>query len=83
MTIQGFAFHPASDTVKVGTTVTWTNTDSAPHSVQWSNHAFPTSSLLMSGGGSASYSQTFNTAGTYNYICGVHNYMTGKVIVTS
>lgn len=31
VTIQNFAFSPPSVTVPVGTTVTWTNQDSAPH----------------------------------------------------
>ena len=33
VTIQNFAFNPPSITVKVGTTVRWTNQDSATHSV--------------------------------------------------
>src|SRR4051794_2408029 len=31
--IQGYAFTPASMTVHVGDTVTWTNNDTAPHTV--------------------------------------------------
>jgi len=80
--IQNFSFKPQVETVKVGTTVMWTNTDTAGHSVQWANSAFPTSQIMHAGTSTASYSQTFNTAGTYNYVCGIHPFMTGKVVVT-
>jgi len=33
VSIQGFAFNPATLTIKAGTTVTWTNEDSAPHTI--------------------------------------------------
>jgi plastocyanin len=80
--IKNFAFVPKTITVKVGTTVTWTNEDNVQHSVQWNNNAFPTSALLLAGTSTDTYSHTFTTAGTFNYICGVHNFMTGTVVVT-
>ncbi len=80
--IKNFAFQPQTLTVKAGTTVTWTNQDSTPHTVQFSDKSIPTSANLSAGGGQSTYSHTFAAAGTYPYICGIHNYMTGTVKVT-
>lgn len=78
--IKNFAFVPQTITVKAGTTVTWVNEDAVAHSVVADHDTFPSSSLLDHG---AHYAHTFNTAGTYPYICGVHPFMTGTVVVTS
>jgi len=40
VTIQNFAFSPATLTVKVGDTVTWTNQDSAGHSATADDNSF-------------------------------------------
>lgn len=74
--IMDFAFNPDAITVSKGTTVTWTNKDSAPHTV--TGTAF-TSETLSQG---QSYSYTFNEAGTFEYHCNIHPSMLGKVIVT-
>jgi plastocyanin len=76
-------FIPAEVTVSVGDTVTWSNDDSAAHTV---TSGTPTdgpdgtfdSSLFMAG---TTFSYTFDTAGEYNYFCMVHPWMTGKVNV--
>ena len=76
VTIVKFSFNPETITVAVGTTVTWTNQDlDTPHIVKFSDGA---SGLLKQG---SSYSRSFSTPGVYTYQCGVHPYMTGKVIV--
>ncbi len=80
VTIQNFAFQPANVQVKVGTTVTWTNQDTAPHTVTFRDSSLKSSALLQKG---ESYSYTFTTAGTYSYYCDVHEAMTGQVIVTA
>jgi amicyanin len=79
--IKNFAFSPADITVKVGTKVTWTNSDSTPHTVtaDTSSADAPSSEQLGSG---QSYSFTFTKAGTYTYHCELHPNMTGKVVVT-
>ncbi|MDQ2727735.1 MAG: cupredoxin family copper-binding protein [Actinomycetota bacterium] len=82
VTIKNFTFQPQALTVKVGTTVTWTNQDSTPHTVQFSNKSVPTSADLSAGGGQSTYSHTFTAPGTYPYICGIHNDMTGTIKVT-
>ena len=73
--IQNFAFNPQETTVKKGTTVTWTNNDSAPHQIK--SASFNSSQL----GKGQSFSFTFNDAGTFDYSCAIHPSMTGKIIV--
>ena len=77
--IKNFAFVPQTITVKTGTTVTWVNEDSVVHTVAPDHNAFPASPDLNNGD---KYSHTFTSAGTFSYLCGVHNYMTGTVVVT-
>ena len=75
--ISGFEFESNRITIKVGDTVTWTNHDSASHSVVADDGSFKSSSLKND----ASFSQIFDTPGTYSYHCGFHSSMTGTVIV--
>jgi plastocyanin len=75
--ISGFAFNPGSVTIQVGDTVIWTNNDSASHNVKADDGSFASSTL----GNGASFSYTFNTAGTFTYKCGFHANMLGTVIV--
>lgn len=79
VTIDDFAFAPASITVPVGSTVTWTNKDEEPHNVI-SNDGTTFHSPGMGTGGT--YSFTFPTAGTFDYVCGIHPMMHGTVVVT-
>ncbi|WP_050997403.1 MULTISPECIES: plastocyanin/azurin family copper-binding protein [Frankia] len=77
--IQNFAFSPATVTVKVGTTVTWTNQDSEPHTVTAKSGPGPDSPTLDQG---ATYQYTFTKAGQYAYLCTIHPFMVGTVVVT-
>ncbi|HLG62304.1 MAG TPA: cupredoxin family copper-binding protein [Ktedonosporobacter sp.] len=77
ITIANFAFAPASLTVKVGTKVTWTNNDSATHTVTDLKGAFDSGDLPTG----QSFSFTFTKAGTYNYHCAIHSSMTATIIV--
>jgi len=80
VTIQNFAFSPANITVKKGTTVTWTNKDSTPHTVvETDGQDGPVSDNLANG---KSYSFTYNNVGTYKYHCSIHPNMVGTVTVT-
>lgn len=79
VTIKNFAFAPASITVKKGTTVTWTNEDSAEHNAFSAQDGGPKGRLLSKG---ESYSFTFDKVGTYSYICEPHPHMKGTVTVT-
>ena len=75
--IEGFAFAPATVTVTVGDTVTWTNRDSAAHTATADDDSFDTGNL----GQGASGTVTFDTAGTFAYHCSIHTNMTGSVVV--
>lgn len=75
--ISGFAFAPATVTVSVGTTVTWTNKDSVPHTVTTQDTLFDSGNLSRG----ATFSYTFDQSGTFEYYCTIHPRMTGKVIV--
>jgi plastocyanin len=77
VTIAGFAFSPATVTVSVGDTVTWTNNDAATHSATANGGSFDTGNI----GNGASDSVTFDTAGTFAYHCSIHAAMTGTVVV--
>lgn len=73
--IEGFAFRPDSLTIAPGTTITWTNQDSVAHTIA----IVGTESPILSKGDSWSY--TFDTGGTFDYICGIHPYMKGQIVV--
>ncbi len=75
--IVNFTFSPATTTVHVGDTITWSNSDSAPHTATAKDGSFDTG-ILMKG---QSASHTFTHAGTFAYICSVHPYMHGTVVV--
>jgi plastocyanin len=77
--IVNFVFEPKSLTVKAGATVTWTNQDTAVHSIKdTSAQATPVSPDLGKG---ETFSITYGQPGSYSYICGIHQYMTGSVQV--
>jgi len=76
-TISDFQFTPATLTVHVGDTITWTNNGPAPHSATAYDHSFDTGLLQKR----QSASHTFTTAGTFTYFCTVHPYMHGTVVV--
>jgi len=76
VTISGFAFAPASVTVRVGEGVTWRNQDGTAHTAT-SGTAWTTGDIAPG----ASATITFQKAGTFDYICAIHPTMTGRVVV--
>ena len=64
--------------IGVNNTVTWTNYDVSAHTVTSTNNMFD-SGNINSG---ESYTHTFTAAGTYQYYCIYHPWMTGTVVVT-
>jgi plastocyanin len=78
VTIQGFAFHPASLTVKTGTKVTFTNEDSTIHNATSGPESTFSSGSLNKG---QSFTFTFTKPGTYTYTCTIHPFMKGTVTV--
>jgi plastocyanin len=77
VTIDNFTFAPAELTVAVGTTVTWKNHDDIPHSVVERTQKFRSKALDTDD----SFSFTFTSAGSYDYFCGLHPHMVGRIIV--
>jgi plastocyanin len=79
VTMGDFFFSAASVTVNVGDTVTWHNSGQAPHTATADDGSFDTGTV--NSGGSASH--TFNSPGTFSYICTIHPNMKGTVRVLS
>jgi plastocyanin len=77
VSLVNLAFSPATLTVKVGTTITWTNNDSMTHTVTSDNGVFDSGNLTPG----QTFSYTFNNAGTFTYHCVIHSYMKGTIIV--
>jgi plastocyanin len=76
--IAGFAFKPDVLFITAGDTVTWTNRDSAQHSVLFLSGLGQTENFGLG----QSSSLRFVAPGTYKYICGLHGQsMSGTVVV--
>src|SRR5262245_2472979 len=71
------AYTPDEVDVSVGTTVTWTNTDSTAHT-STSDGAGWNSGVVNPGG---QFLFTFQSAGTFAYHCAIHPGMVGTVVV--
>jgi plastocyanin len=67
--------------IGVNNTVTWTNHDSAAHTV--TSSIYPACGFFDSGnmGSGATYTHTFTVSGTYQYYCKYHSWMTGAIVV--
>jgi plastocyanin len=82
------AFQPNPVQVSVGSTVTWTNDDSQPHTVVSGQNAQPDGKFdsspnfnpLIAPG--QTFSHTFTEAGQYPYYCALHPNMVGTVSVS-
>jgi plastocyanin len=79
VSIQGFAFHSSAITVPVGSTITWTNQDAAPHTATAKDGSFDTGTLKQG----QAMTLTFSKVGTYAYYCQFHPFMNGTVVVTA
>jgi len=75
--IQNMAFNPATITVTAGTTIKWTNKDGVTHTVTSDTGVFDSGNMTAN----ATFSFSFQTAGTFQYHCTIHPSMTAKVIV--
>lgn len=75
--IAGFTFDPEVVTVATGSTVVWTNEDDAVHSI--SDRARGAESADMAQ--DDVYELTYDEPGQHPYVCGIHEYMRGTVIV--
>jgi plastocyanin len=77
VTIEGFAFNPTTIKVAPGTTVRWTQKDSAPHTVTSDRGVFDSKNMNQG----QSFTFKFETAGKFDYICSYHPSMKGSVDV--
>jgi plastocyanin len=79
--IRDFSFTPASLTVKVGTTVRWTNQGPSGHTTTSDTGVWQSTTLSAPGGGGGygspgsaggTFNFTFTQAGTFPYHCSLH-----------
>jgi plastocyanin len=77
LTIDNFTFKPDTITVPLGTRIMWENDDDIPHSIVETTGKFHSPALDTED----KFSFTFDKAGTFEYFCGLHPHMTGKVVV--
>jgi plastocyanin len=78
ITISNFMFSPMHAAVAPGSTVSVTNKDSVTHTLTATGGQFNTGDI------GAGQTKTFTApmkAGTYNYICNIHQYMMGTIVV--
>ncbi len=80
VTIKSFAYEPPTLIIAAGTTVTWTNEDTAAHTVTSADGpstSAGTTDLFDSGmmAKGDAFSYTFAEAGTYDYLCTPHRSM--------
>jgi plastocyanin len=76
--IKDFAYNPPAIDVVVGGSVTWTNQDNVPHTATAEDRdALQSGAIAFD----ESFTQTFDTAGSYNYFCEFHPNMKGTINV--
>jgi plastocyanin len=80
VTIQNFAFSPATLSVAPGTTITVVNKDSTTHTLTSTSSpaAFNTGDI---GAGATVTFKAPSKAGSYAYICTIHTFMHGTLTV--
>jgi plastocyanin len=73
------SYNPSPDTVTVGQTVAWHNSNGTTHTATFvGTGGFNTNGV---GPGSSSGAIQMNTAGSYTYHCTIHPTMTGTLVV--
>ena len=75
--IDNFTFTPETLEIRAGTKVVWVNNDDVPHTVRSTGDVFRSEALDTDD----EFERVFSERGTYEYYCGVHTHMTGKVII--
>ena len=74
--VDDFSFAPETTEVGTGEEVTWTVAEgSSPHTVKFDDEE---SKEIAAGD---TFSKSFDKAGEYKYVCGIHPQMTGAVTV--
>ena len=75
--MKSFDFAPMAMTVPAGTTVTWKNLDTAPHTVTSADGSFRSQALEKDD----TFKFKFDKPGTYKYICSIHPKMVATIVV--
>ena len=78
ITISNFMYHPMKLTVKPGATITVTNKDTVTHTLTATQNQFNTGNIAP---GHTKKFKAPEKKGTYHYICAIHQFMTGTIIV--
>ena len=78
VSMESIKFAPESVSVKAGDTITWTNNDSVGHDVTGDNFKSGDPGAMQNGD---TYENTFDKAGTFEYVCTVHPGMEGTITV--
>ena len=76
--IKDFKFTPATLHVETGDTVVFINDDTDSHTATSTTHAFDSGGLDTGD----RWTMTFSKPGSYSYICALHPYMKGVIVVT-
>ena len=79
VTIDNFAYSPATLIVAPGTRVVWANKDEEPHTVTSADGGATFKSPALDTDDSFAF--TFTKAGTYKYFCSIHPHMVGTIVV--
>ena len=79
VTIMNFAFDPDTIRVKTGTTVTWTNMDTTPHTITSLTGEFNSENIPTYG----TFQYTFQAMGTFTYHCTIHPMEKSAVVIVS
>jgi plastocyanin len=77
ITVKNFMFSPTTLSVKTGATVTWVNEDNEPHTIVSDAGLFRSGAIDTK----ETFAYTFDKPGTYHFICSIHPYMTGTIVV--
>jgi plastocyanin len=77
VSIQQFAFKPASVTVHAGDTVRFVNRDDEAHTVTARGGTFDSGGMDTND----AWTYRFSKPGKYAYFCSLHPYMTGTIVV--
>ena len=78
VSIKDFSFQAPELDIAKGTTVTWTNDDGVGHSVNASDGSFDSERLEQGD----TFEFTFDTDGEFAYVCDIHPYMAGTIVVS-
>ena len=79
VSISHYSFQPGTLTVTQGSTVIWINKDDDVHTIKSTDGPEAFSSPALDNG--KQFGMTFHRAGTYHYVCSVHPFMRGVIVV--